>query len=443
MSFKLQNLRQIAVNIFLAGVEAANPVKAIKNYLHREEDQLIIKLSNQQKRIFRGNNIHLIAFGKAACLMANTAQEILTTGSNLMSDYGIVITNYENVRDVPNCKVFGAGHPTPDINGYYAAQQIAKKAKSAQKEELVLVLISGGGSALIPYPVSTITLEDKITTTSLLLASGANINQVNCVRKHLSQLKGGGLARFAVPAQLHALILSDVVGDDVSTIASGTTVPDPTTYQEAISILKNVWDQVPLRVRQHLQAGEKGEIPETPKPDDPICAHTNYTIIGSNSLSVNALIKTAKNQGFKPCLYQENLTGEARQVAENLVDFALKQDRSQLIAIIAGGETTVTLNKNPGLGGRNQEMSLAFALAAQEKGLTGDWVFLSGGTDGRDGPTDAAGGIVTPTTLSNIPNPRDYLNNHNAYHALEKADALLKIGATGTNVADLQVLLLK
>lgn len=439
---ELTDLHQIAVDIFQAGVEAANPEIAVQKYLTRDGNQLIIKLANGEAKIYQHPKVKLISFGKAGCTMANSAQAILTTGTNLMAESGIVVTNYENQTTVPNCQVFGASHPTPDMNGYHAAQQIAQRARLAQADELVLVLISGGGSALIPHPPNSITLEDKITTTKLLLKCGANINQINCVRKHLSLLKGGGLARLTAPATLHALILSDVIGDDVTAIASGTTVPDPTTYEQAIEVLSSIWEQVPIRVKQHLTAGAKGEIPETPKPNDPIFTNTDYTLIGSNPLSVDALMAKTQQQGWIPCLYQKNLTGEARQVAEDLVDFALKHDRSQPLAIVAGGETTVTLNNNHGMGGRNQEMSLAFALIAQQKQLKGNWVFLSGGTDGRDGPTDSAGGIVNPTTLEQINHPENYLNNHDAYHALEQANGLLKIGATGTNVADLQVLLL-
>ncbi len=440
----LNQLRNTALKIFLAGVQAANPETAIKNYLTRSLDShnLSITLPNGEQRTQAWSKIHLIAFGKAACTMATAAQEILASEPSLMASPGIVVTNYENEQEVLHCRVFAAGHPTPDENGYRAAQHIAQRLQEAKSGELVLVLISGGGSALIPDPPSPISLADKITTTKLLLSCGATINQVNCVRKHLSQLKGGGLTRLAAPADLHALILSDVIGDDVSAIASGPTVADPTTFDQAIAVLNPVWQQVPETVRQHLEAGKRGEIPETPKENDPIFARADYTIIGSNAISVNALIEAAQSKGIKPLIYQDRLTGEASQVAQDLVNFALKQERQEAIAILAGGETTVTLNQNPGKGGRNQEMSLAFALAAREHGLRGDWVFLSGGTDGRDGPTDAAGGILDPTTLTRIPHPENYLANHDAYHALQQGDALLKIGATGTNVADLQVLLL-
>ncbi|MGK7944321.1 MAG: glycerate kinase [Microcystaceae cyanobacterium] len=436
------SLEQKALDIFLAGVQAADPKQAVNRYLTRQGQDLLIGLANGEKRCFNAPNVHLIAFGKAACAMAESAQAILSQPSNLISGLGLVVTNYQNVREIPNCQVFGAQHPTPDEKGYQAAQALANKAQAAQEGELVLVLISGGGSALVPYPPNSISLADKIVTTKLLLGCGANINQINGVRKHLSQLKGGQLTRWANPAQLHALILSDVIGDEVTAIASGTTVPDPTTYGEAIEVLQSVWEQVPVSVRQHLGAGQRGEIAETPKENDPIFEQSDYTIIGSNGLSVHALIEAAKQQDFTPYVYQNGLTGEASQVAQDLVEFALKQPRNTPLAILAGGETTVTLTPDAGKGGRNQEMALAFAIAAKQRNLAGNWVFLSGGTDGRDGPTDVAGGIINPQTLSQISEPEAYLNRHDAYHALEKGNALLEIGATGTNVADLQVLLL-
>ena len=224
----------------------------------------------------------------------------------------------------------------------------------------MLVLISGGGSALIPYPCSPVSLPDKITTTKLLLGCGASINQVNCVRKHLSLLKGGGLTLLAKPASIHALILSDVIGDEVSAIASGPTVADPTTFEEAIQVFNPVWQQVPETVRKYLAAGQRGEVPETPKENEPLFADTGHTIIGSNSLSVAALVKAAQAREIEPRLYKNQLTGEASQVARDLVNFALQQERDVPMAILAGGETTVTLNLNPGMGGRNQEMSLAY-----------------------------------------------------------------------------------
>lgn len=438
-------LRQDALSIFKAGVAAADPYQAVKHYLTPR------LLGNHSK-------VHLIAFGKAACAMAQAAQEIIP--SEMLAGRGIAVTNYENVTGVDNVDVIGASHPLPDAAGLNGARLIADRVRNAKENELVLALVSGGGSALIPYPAGQITLQEKIATTDLLLASGATINQINCVRKHLSRLKGGGLARMAAPADLHALILSDVLGDDLSSIASGPTVADNTTYADAIEILKDkgIWEQTPASVRQHLEQGKLGHTAETPKPGDEIFKNTGHTLIGSNTISVHAMLKVARKLGYQTELYSEHLSGEARAVGATLVAQCIERrlpkvgalgeaaPQSQPLALLAGGETTVSLKGN-GRGGRNQEMALAFALAAEQHGLTGNWAFLSGGTDGRDGPTDAAGGIVDNNTVKRMAqagiNPIQLLENNDSYNALKASDDLVNTGATGTNVADLQILLIQ
>jgi len=427
------SIRQDAISIFQAGIAAADPYQAVKRHLVPE------LFGNCSK-------VHLIAFGKAACAMAQAASDIIPAG--MLADRGIAVTNYENVTRVDNVDVLGAAHPLPDAAGLNGAKLIAERVRNANEHELVLVLVSGGGSALIPYPAEPITLQEKIATTDLLLASGATINQINCVRKHLSQLKGGGLARLAAPARLHALILSDVLGDDPSAIASGPTVADSTTYADAIDVFtsKGVWDRLPSNVRQHLEQGKRGNIEETPKPGDDIFKNTGHTLIGSNAISVAAMLQAAKNLGYETKLYSDHLCGEAGAEAEKLVIHAKVLTASRPLALLAGGETTVTLHGN-GRGGRNQEMALAFAIAAEQQGLTGNWTFLSGGTDGRDGPTDAAGGIVDRNTLQRMiqagVNPTALLENNDSYTALKTSDDLVNTGATGTNVADLQILLIQ
>ncbi|MGZ5025988.1 MAG: glycerate kinase type-2 family protein [Methylobacter sp.] len=429
----LESIRQDAAGIFQAGIAAADPYRAVKRYLTP------VLLEGYSK-------IHLIAFGKAACAMAKAAQQVIPAG--MLADRGIAVTNYENVTTIDNVDVIGASHPLPDAAGLNGARIIAERVRNAQENELVLVLISGGGSALIPYPAGQITLQEKIATTDLLLASGATINQVNCVRKHLSQLKGGSLARMAAPAHLHALILSDVLGDDLSAIASGPTVGDSSTYADAIEILKskNIWQHVPVNVRQHLEQGKLGNIAETPKPGDDTFKNTGHTLIGSNAISLNAMLQTAKKLDYQTELYSDHLSGEARTAGAALAARCAEQPQNKAIALLAGGETTVTLKGN-GRGGRNQEMTLAFALAAEKYGLTGNWAFLSGGTDGRDGPTDAAGGIVDRNTIKRMTqagiDPAEHLENNDSYNALKASDDLLNTGATGTNVADLQIALIQ
>ncbi len=442
-------LRDLAKLIFQAGIAAADPYQAVQRYLKAEQKRLQIVLNEQgDTRTGNWSKIHLIAFGKAACPMMKAA--IDTIPAHLIGKT-IAVTNHENVRPIAGVSVIGAGHPLPDAAGYQAAKQVAEIAINAKEEELVLVLVSGGGSALLPYPVDSVSLQEKIQTTNLLLTSGATINEMNCVRKHLSQLKGGGLAKLAAPADVHAMILSDVIGDDLSSIASGPAVPDISTFNDAVEILKTkyIWDKLPDSVRRYLEKGRHGEIPETPKPMANIFANVNHSLVGSNRISVSAITKAAEEQGFHVILYSDNLNGEARKAAEKLVAFAKQQPQRlpyKTLAILAGGETTVTLQGN-GKGGRNQEMALAFALQAEQQGLSGNWAFLSGGTDGRDGPTDAAGGLVDCGTIERIQatelNPNKLLANNDSNTALNSSHDLLMTGASGTNVADLQILLLQ
>lgn len=432
---KLQLLRQDAHRIFKAGIEAANPYLAVTGFFEHHPDFFIPYPL-----------VHLIAFGKAACGMAKAAMERLPASQQ---GHRIAVTNYENVAPIPDLELIGAGHPIPDAAGFKAAQKISDYAKRAQANELVLILISGGGSALIPYPCEGISLAEKIATTQLLLACGATIHEINCVRKHLSQLKGGGLANYCAPAHCHALILSDVLDDDLSVIASGTTVADPSTFDEAIQVLqsKNVWQATPASVKAHLLTGKKGNVSETPKPGDTIFCNTSHSLVGSNALSVAAMHDIAKSMDYHTILYRNPLCGEAREVANTFVQDAQKiltNTNAKRLAFITGGETTVTL-QGSGQGGRNQEMALAFAIAAEQYSLKEKWVFLSGGTDGIDGVSPAAGGIVDVHSITRMYNARvnaqERLNNNDSYHALKSADDLLITGATGTNVADLQILL--
>lgn len=443
-------LREHCLALFQAGVAAADPSAAVKQCLLVEDDQLKIRLEPHSDRCRTAGwqKIHIIAFGKAACAMAEGARKSIPLYK--LAEPGIVVTTYENLEAVEGFEVLAAGHPLPDRNGQNAAQRIVERIQSIPPGDLVLMLISGGGSALLPYPAEGISLADKTAATQLLLACGADINQVNCVRKHLSLLKGGGLARFAAPADLHALILSDVLGDDLSSIASGPTIADATSFADAIAVFKSkqVWAQVPATVKHHLEQGAAGLRPETVKPGDPLLNTVSHTLVGSNAISVSAAARACRQQDYQALIYSHNLCGEAREVAEQWVIAAkvlLTEGLTRATAMIAGGETTVTLS-GTGKGGRNQEMALAFALAAERHGLPCRWTFLSGGTDGRDGPTDAAGGIVDSDSLNSIRragiDPLAALNDNDSYTALRAANALVHTGATGTNVADLQILLL-
>ncbi len=451
MTSVLNDLRQHALSLFDRGIRAADPYQAVKNHLRLHNNAVEVDLNtdtDENKRNYGVEKIHLIAFGKAAGSMIEAACDIIP--ANLLASKPIAVTNYENEKNYANIELITANHPIPDAAGEKAAQLIAERLHNAQADELILVLISGGGSALLPFPAQGISLQDKQTTTDLLLACGASINQVNCVRKHLSRLKGGQMTRLAAPAQLHALILSDVLGDELSAIASGPTVADNSTYADAMTILKqkNIWQQIPTSVQQHLQQGAAGNIAETPDDGDPCLKKASHTLICSNNISLKAVHQAAKALNYATEIYSTHLQGEASLVAEKLALHAkqLQNSVTEPTAIIAGGETTVSIRGN-GKGGRNQEMALAFAIAAEKHGLKNNWTFLSGGTDGRDGPTDAAGGIVDNQSLHRLKqkniNPEQILADNDSYSALKESMDLVMTGATGTNVADLQVLLIQ
>ncbi len=444
--------RRIVRDIFLAGVEAADPYQAVLACLQFDGGQLSIsreRWGHASRRSDDWRRVHLLALGKAAVAMARAALDVIP--ERLLAEPALAVTDYACIQPVANCQVMGAGHPLPDAAGLGAARQMAGRAEAAQAGELVLLLLSGGGSSMAPLPVDGVTLADKFSATQLLLACGASINEINCVRKHLSQFKGGGLARLAAPAALHTLILSDVIGDDVSAISSGPTAPDPTTFADAIEIARRygIERRLPPAVLNYLTLGMAGGAPETPKPGAAVFAACEHTLVGGNAVSVAAAEQAALNLGWPARIYSRALRGEARRAARELAAQALSLASAEpgaRLALIAGGETTVALGERFGVGGRNQELALAFALAAEELEFNRGWTFLSGGTDGRDGPTDAAGAIVDPSTLAGIRgagiDPQRALDAHDAYPALRAADALLLTGATGTNVADLQILLL-
>jgi len=447
MSSVLTTLRHDAYTIFNAGVLAADAYQAVQQHLYFN-DHVLSLATEQGQRTGYWQRIHLIAVGKAACRMLQAAQAIIP--ASYLVTPSLAVTTTENARALTKTQVMVAGHPLPNQAGLQAAEQVQRKVSQAKSGELVLILLSGGGSALLPLPAKGIVLADKIITTDLLLQSGANINEVNCVRKHLSQLKGGQLAKLAFPADLHSCILSDVLGDELSAIASGPTVPDTSSFSDAVQLLhdKNIWQQLPNSIQKHLTQGKQGLIAETPSSDAPYFKQSSHSIVGSNALSLNAVEQAAKALDYPIELYSSALTGEVNQVAAEWVHYIkqkIAHGLSTPLALLAGGETTVTLT-GTGLGGRNQQLALAFAIEAEKQQLNAHWVFLSGGTDGRDGPTDAAGGLVDNTSLFRMQQagiePEHYLANNDSYHALKESQDLLVTGATGTNVADLQILLI-
>jgi hydroxypyruvate reductase len=388
----------------------------------------------------------VVAAGKAAGTMARAAEEVL--GDRISEALAVDIA--EPRVPLGHTRLMVARHPLPDRRGLRAAAEVEALARGLEKDDLLLVLISGGASALLPAPVAGVSLEDKAAVTSLLLRAGATIGELNTVRKHLSRLKGGGLARAAWPGRLVCLVLSDVVGDDVSTIASGPTVPDPTTFRQALEVLRQrkVLAAAPRSVRRHLEAGAAGRVPETPKPRDRVFRRTRTRIVGSNRWTVEAAAQEARRQGLRAVTLTTFLEGEAREVSRALVSVLRECVESGTpgeapVCLLAGGETTVTV-RGDGLGGRNQELVVAAAepLAA----FPAHAVVASLATDGIDGVSGAAGGVVDHDSLRRarqmgLAPPPVFLSVSDSAGFLAPLGDLIMTGPTGTNVVDLTILL--
>jgi glycerate 2-kinase len=385
----------------------------------------------------------VVGAGKASGAMAEAVAGMLGDPSLR----GLVVV--KAITEPCRVELVEAGHPLPDERGRAAAARILKLVASAGPEDLVICVISGGGSALLPLPVEGVTLAEKQAVTRLLLEAGATINELNAVRKHLSRLKGGQLARAAAPARVVALLLSDVIGDPLDVIASGPTAPDPTTYADALAVLDRfgLRDRVPASVRRHLEAGVAGTVPDTPKPGDPLFERVTNVVVGNNSVVVDAAVATARRLGYPPVLLARGLRGEAREVAR--VFAAMLQEATasgrpvgRPGCLIAAGETTVTV-RGAGTGGRCQEFCLALVPALA--GLEGV-VVLAAGTDGSDGPTDAAGALADPGSLGRARaagvDPRAALAANDSYRFFTATGDLVRTGPTGTNLMDLYLVLL-
>jgi hydroxypyruvate reductase len=429
-------LHRQALRIFRAALRAADPVQAVLRHMRREGEVLIA--GQRRYDLSSVRNIYVIGAGKASARMAVAAERLL--GRRITA--GLV--NAPNASELRCIEINECGHPIPDRHGVAGARRIAQIASAAGPDDLIVCLISGGASALLPLPAAPITLAEKQKTTRLLLHCGANIHEINCVRKHLSLIKGGQLARLAYPATLVTLILSDVIGDDLDVIGSGPTAPDRSTFADARAIFERyrIWTKLPRAVRERVSSGSE----ETPKPGDRIFRKTHNVIVGSNALAVDAAAREARRLGFHTLVLSTFLEGEAREVARVHAAIAKEILASRRpiprpACVISGGETTVTV-RGQGLGGRNQEFALAAALAIS--GLR-DTVILSAGTDGSDGPTVAAGAIADGTTVARAEalghNAAADLANNDSYRFFDALGDLIKTGATGTNVADVQVIL--
>jgi hydroxypyruvate reductase len=435
-------LRRDALSIFRASLEAASPEKTILRNLALTG--AVLRAGNRRYDLDRFERVLVIGAGKASARMARALEKLL--GARISG--GLINTKYGHLARLRRIELNECGHPVPDQAGVDGARRIAEIAASAGERDLVICLVSGGGSALLPLPVDGVTLEEKQETTRLLLACGATIHEINAVRKHISAVKGGQLARLAAPATVLALLLSDVIGDPLDVIASGPAAPDDSTYAAAWRVVEKygLAGRIPASVRARLEAGLRGEAPETPKPGDPCFARTQNLIVGSNRLAVDAAVRRARELGYKPLVLSTMIEGETREVAQVHAAVAREilasgRPAKPPCCVISGGETTVTL-KGDGLGGRNQEFALACAIALD--GLPGAVAF-SGGTDGTDGPTDAAGAIadgrtVRRATASGL-DPARFLARNDSYHFFEALGDLVKTGPTGTNVMDVRLLL--
>jgi glycerate 2-kinase len=422
-------------------LDAVNAGAALRRAVKKEGDVLTVGTRRYDLR--RYERVVVVGAGKATAPMARAIEQIL--GRRL--DSGRIIVKYGHAVPTKRIVIEQAAHPLPDRAGLLAAQRLRALASSLSARDLLIVLLSGGASSLMPAPAPGITLADKQRVTKQLLRCGADIGEINTVRKHLSSLKGGRLAE-STKATIITLILSDVLGDDLSSIASGPTVPDPTTYGEAINCLKryHVWSLSPRAVRKHLEQGRRGRITETPKPRSPIFRRVQHHIVGNIELAIAAVTRTAREAGLRTIIHSMTLTGEARVVGAQFgalarTILAKKDPVARPCCIVAGGETTVTV-QGTGKGGRAQEFAVAAAITIA--GLPNVWV-AAVGTDGTDGPTNAAGAFVNGDTLASARrlgvNLHSALTQNNTFPALRRLRSLIITGPTGTNVNDLYLLI--
>lgn len=436
------NLKKDIEQLFLAGVASVLPDKLIKSQVKLCGD--ILSIQNYSFCLSDFENIVVIGAGKATALMAKEIESLLQ--NHLI--VGHVVVKYDHGCRLSKIEISEAGHPLPDENGLIATRRIVAFATQAGHSDLVICLFSGGASALLVDCPEGITLHDLAVTNELLIKSGADIGEINAVRKHISKIKGGQLARAIYPAQVISLILSDVVGDRLEVIASGPTFPDPTTFADAMEIVKKygLMEKMPMSVIRHLQKGIKGEIAETPKSGDIIFSNVRNVIIGNNRMALEASCRKAVELGYEAYVIADNVQGDEEETANfilNTVEKYKKNIGKVPICLLFGGEPTIKVMGN-GLGGRNQHLALYLATKLENNpGIT----ILCGGTDGTDGPTDVAGAIVDYKTMKiarekNI-DPEDYLKNSDSYHFFRLVGGHLVTGSTRTNVMDMIITIIE
>jgi glycerate 2-kinase len=449
-------------------LQAVDAGEAVRAYVDATVD--VLRIGPKTYWLDEVERVFVVGAGKAGAPMAAALTEILgakITGgvvnvkhghTSAAGEWSVRFGGHEAVKEEARHRVLSpesriavveAGHPVPDEAGLAGAQRLAALVGGLTPRDLVIVLISGGGSALLPLPVEAVTLDEYRALTDLLLRSGADIREVNAVRKHCSQLQGGGLARLAAPAQVAALILSDVVGSSLDVIASGPTVPDQSTFSDALAVLDRyeIAGQVPTSILDHLRRGAVGAIPDTPKPGDPLFDRVANLIIGDNERAGRAAAAEAQRLGFHSLLLTTFLQGEAREIGKAVAGLAQgiawgQSDLTPPACLVLGGETTVTV-RGRGMGGRNQELALAAAIALDGYPLSDgvEVVIVGLATDGTDGPTNAAGGIATTDTVRRGRalglDARAALAENDSYSYLGALGGLVITGPTGTNVNDL------
>jgi glycerate 2-kinase len=430
--------RKIYLPILEAGLDAVEPRACTRQALRRTGDGL--QIGGYTYDLDQVRNLYVVGCGKAGAPMAQAVEDLV---GDRTTD-GVVVVKYGHTAPTRHVRLVEAGHPLPDAQGVAGARAVTDLVGRAAAEDLVIVLISGGGSALLTLPAPGLRLEDLQDLTGLLLRCGAAIHEINTLRRHCSAVKGGQLARHIAPAPAVALILSDVVGNSLDAIASGPLVPDPSTFADAWAVVEtyNLAKDLPPRVRTHLEGGLRGDVPDTPKPGDAIFERTHVVVVGDNARAAEHAARAARSAGYHAQVLSTFVEGEAREVARLVAALGKEvvrfdRPRPAPACLILGGETTVTL-QGDGTGGRNQELALSAAVALE------GWPRITVaalGTDGNDGPTDAAGGMVDGGTVARARaaalDPVAHLKNNDAYPLLQATRDLLVTGPTNTNVNDL------
>ena len=436
----------LLMSLFNHGVSNVQPRNILKNFIKVYKTKIIVSNNSYSKTYNNFKNILPICVGKASVDMGNTALSLLKNFENKISE-GVIVVNKENFKKVKGFKCFSSGHPVPDKNGLLASLHIEKKLHSLSEKDLVLFFLSGGGSALLPYPSANIKIEQKVSLNRKLLNSGADIKEINTVRKHLSKIKGGNLLKMSFPAKVHSFILSDVIGDDLSSISSGPTVPDETSFNDVKKILRkyNLWNDIHKSIKAHIELGILDKSLETPDKTNKVFLNVENTLIGSNNLCLKSIDSLCKKKDINSKIWKTNIEGDVQVIAKNFVRDLKKKNYKKPIILISGGESTVKI-KGKGKGGRNQEFALHFIKNIRKSLSNLKFTLLSAGTDGRDGPTNAAGAIVNDKSLDLIENKNINLNkeleNNNSYQVLKKINSLVIINGTNTNVADIQLLMI-